>query len=134
MNLRAAAFLADENIHPDVAAHLSATSCPTTSATRTSAIGPTAPATATPRANSDRPNARIEHDKALSRVIVSLMQDDMKLFKQFSANDAFRRWMTDTVFDLIYEAGTAATRLGPAFTSPQPADRPTDASTGIATS
>lgn len=27
MNLRAAAFLADENIHPDVAAHLSATGC-----------------------------------------------------------------------------------------------------------
>lgn len=63
-----------------------------------------------------------------------MMQDDTELFKQFGANDAFRRWMTDTMFDLTYEAGTAATRLGPAFASPQPADRPTDASTGSAPS
>jgi type I restriction enzyme R subunit len=52
--------------------------------------------------NSDRQNARIEHDKALGRVIVALMKDDTELFKQFSDNDSFRRWLTDTVFALTY--------------------------------
>lgn len=33
--------------------------------------------------NSDRQNARIEHDKALERGIVSLMKDDTELFKPF---------------------------------------------------
>ena len=54
------------------------------------------------RQNPDRQNARIEHDKALARVIVGLMKDDTELFKQFSDNDSFRRWLTDTVFALTY--------------------------------
>jgi len=53
--------------------------------------------------NSDRQNARIEHDKALVRVMTALMQDDTELFKQFMDNDGFRRWMTDTVFGLTYD-------------------------------
>ncbi|MCB0255732.1 MAG: type I restriction endonuclease subunit R, partial [Anaerolineae bacterium] len=52
--------------------------------------------------NSDRQNARIEHDKALGRVILALMKDDTELFKQFSDNDSFRRWLSDTVFALTY--------------------------------
>jgi type I restriction enzyme R subunit len=55
------------------------------------------------RTNSDRQNARIEHDKALGRVIVSLMKDDTELFKQFSDNPDFKRWLTDTVFGLTYD-------------------------------
>ena len=54
------------------------------------------------RQNSDRQNARIEHDKALARVMIALMKDDTELFKQFSDNEAFRRWLTDTVFALTY--------------------------------
>ena len=57
--------------------------------------------------HSDKQNARIEHDKALARVIVSLMQDDTELFKQFSDNEGFRRWLTDTVFGLTYQEGAA---------------------------
>ena len=53
--------------------------------------------------NSDRQNARIEHDKALARVMVGLMKDDTELFKQFSDNESFHRWLTDTVFSLAYE-------------------------------
>jgi type I restriction enzyme R subunit len=53
--------------------------------------------------NSDRQNARIEHDKALARVIVSLMKDDTELFKQFSDNESFKKWLTDTVFTATYE-------------------------------
>ncbi len=52
--------------------------------------------------NNDKQNARIEHDKALARVIVSLMKDDTELFKQFSDNPDFKRWLADTVFGLTY--------------------------------
>ena len=44
--------------------------------------------------------ARIEHDKVLERVIVSLLKDDTELFKQFFQNESFRRFLTDTVFNL----------------------------------
>ena len=53
--------------------------------------------------NSDRQNARIEHDKALKRVITALFTDDAQLFKQFQDNESFRQWLTDTVFGITYE-------------------------------
>ena len=53
--------------------------------------------------NSDRQNARIEHDKALRRVMTAVLKDDTELFKQFVDNESFRRWLTDTVFDLTYD-------------------------------
>ncbi len=60
------------------------------------------------RKHSDKQNARIEHDRALQRVILALLQDDTELFKQFSDNESFRRWLADTVFSLTYgERGTA---------------------------
>jgi len=55
------------------------------------------------RRNSDRQNARIEHDKALKRVITALFTDDAQLFKQFQDNESFRHWLTDTVFGITYE-------------------------------
>ncbi len=55
------------------------------------------------RQNSDEANARIEHDKALLRVMTSLMKDDTELFKQYVDNASFKRWMTDRVFELAYE-------------------------------
>lgn len=53
--------------------------------------------------NSDKQNARIEHDKALARVMTDVLKDDTELFKQFSDNEAFRRWLTDAVFALTYD-------------------------------
>ena len=52
--------------------------------------------------NSDKQNARIEHDKALVRVMTSLMKDDTQLFKQFMDNEGFKRWMSDASFELAY--------------------------------
>mgnify|MGYP001584702043 CR=1 FL=1 len=52
--------------------------------------------------NSDKQNARIEHDKALQRVVTALFKDDAQLFKQFQDNDSFRRWLTDTIFGMTY--------------------------------
>jgi type I restriction enzyme R subunit len=57
--------------------------------------------------NSDRQNARIEHDKALARVMTAVLKDDTELFKQFSDNESFRRWLTDTVFGLTYQRPAA---------------------------
>jgi type I restriction enzyme R subunit len=39
----------------------------------------------------------------LASVIVGVMKDDTELFKQFSDNPAFRRWLGDTVFSMTYE-------------------------------
>ena len=54
------------------------------------------------RENSDRQNARIEHDEALRRVMTAVLNDDMQLFKQFTDNEGFRRELTDFVFELTY--------------------------------
>lgn len=55
------------------------------------------------RKNSDKQNARIEHDRALARVMNAVLKDDTELFKQFMDNESFRRWMADIVFGLTYE-------------------------------
>jgi len=57
--------------------------------------------------NSDKQNARIEHDKALARVMTAVLKDDTELFKQFMDNESFRRWVTDTVFGLTYDRQAA---------------------------
>ncbi|MEQ1735127.1 MAG: type I restriction endonuclease subunit R [Rhodoglobus sp.] len=54
--------------------------------------------------NSDRQNARIEHDKALGRVITAMLNDDTELFKQFSDNPSFRKWLADNIFAATYTA------------------------------
>ena len=57
--------------------------------------------------NSDRENARVEHNRALEDVMISIMKDDAELFKQFMDNEGFRRWMKDTVFELTYRQSVA---------------------------
>jgi type I restriction enzyme R subunit len=56
--------------------------------------------------NSDNQNARIEHDKALARVIVGVMKDETELFKQFSDNPECKRWLADTIFGITYGQST----------------------------
>jgi hypothetical protein len=53
---------------------------------------------------SDKQNARIEHDKALQRVLVELLADHTELFKQFSDNPDFKKWLGDTIFAVTYMA------------------------------
>lgn len=57
--------------------------------------------------NSDRQNARIEHDRALDRAITDLVHDDMELFRQLSDNPEFKRWLSDAVFKATYQAPAA---------------------------
>ncbi len=51
----------------------------------------------------DKSKARIEHDSALLRVMVELLKDDTELFKQFSDNNGFKRWLSDTIFGMTYQ-------------------------------
>ncbi len=62
------------------------------------------PAYQNARKNSDRQNARIEHDKALERVMNGFLKDDTDLVKLFVDNELFKRWLTETVFSLTYSA------------------------------
>ena len=57
--------------------------------------------------NSDRQNARIEHDRALDNAMTELLADHTELFKQFSDNDSFRRWLSDTIFAATYDRDAA---------------------------
>lgn len=56
--------------------------------------------------NSDKQNARIEHDKALQRVIIELLNDQTELFKLFSDNPTFRKWLSDMNFLVTYNEAT----------------------------
>lgn len=69
--------------------------------------------------NSDKQNARIEHDKALARVMTAVLKDDTELFKQFKDNESFKRWLTDTVFGLTYDRPAAGIVSGIARSAAQ---------------
>jgi type I restriction enzyme R subunit len=58
--------------------------------------------------NNDVQNARIEHDNALRRVMAGVLKDDTQLFKQFSDNEDFSRWLSDMIFAATYKRPTAA--------------------------
>ncbi len=60
------------------------------------------PAYQNARQNNDRQNAKIEHDRALIKVMTGLVRDDTDLFKMFSDDPEFKRWLTNTVFDATY--------------------------------
>jgi type I restriction enzyme R subunit len=53
--------------------------------------------------NNDKKTARIEHDAALQRVIIDLLADHTELFKQFSDNPSFKKWLGDTIFGATYQ-------------------------------
>jgi type I restriction enzyme R subunit len=55
------------------------------------------------RQHSDKQNARIEHDKALRKVMTDLLSDHTQLFKEFQDNDSFKKWLSDTIFKVTYD-------------------------------
>ena len=61
------------------------------------------PAYQNARKHSDKQNARIESDRALGTVMIGLLKDHTELFKQFSDNPSFKRWLSETVFSATYE-------------------------------
>lgn len=59
--------------------------------------------------HADLEGARMEHDRALSRVVHELLSDHMELFKQFSNNPDFKQWLIKSVFDVTYQRGVEST-------------------------
>jgi len=58
-------------------------------------------------AKQNTPNtARLEHDKALARVMLSLLKDDTEAYKQFVENDSFKRFVSDMVFHMTFDTPT----------------------------
>jgi type I restriction enzyme R subunit len=51
----------------------------------------------------DRQNARIEHDRALQSAITARVFDHTELFKQFTENPDFKRWLGDALFHATYQ-------------------------------
>ena len=68
--------------------------------------------------NSDRQNARLECDAALDSVMLDNMADSIELYKQFSDDPNFKKWLATMVFQLTYNTagkpfvGNANTRPG----------------------
>ena len=53
--------------------------------------------------NSDKAAARLEHDRALQDAVIGMLKDHTELFKQFSDNPSFKKWLSDTIFGVTYE-------------------------------
>ncbi|AVA37154.1 type I restriction endonuclease subunit R [Cupriavidus metallidurans] len=65
------------------------------------------------QANSDKQAAKLEHDKVLKRVVLELISDHTELYKQFSDNPSFKRWLTDMVFDSTYHPSSVPPKTPP---------------------
>ena len=65
-----------------------------------------------------RQNANIGHDKVLGRVMMAVLKDDAELFEQFSDNGSFRRWLTDTIFTMTYDAPAIPDAARPSVQAP----------------
>jgi type I restriction enzyme R subunit len=57
--------------------------------------------------NNTKSAARLEHDRALERVVIGMLSDHTELFKQFSDNAAFKKWLADTIFSVTYDDNAA---------------------------
>ena len=59
--------------------------------------------------NSDRANAKIEHDKALQSALTDLIKDSTELFKAYADDPNFKKWLSDLMFQRTYEPGGPTT-------------------------
>ena len=55
------------------------------------------------RQHSDRQNAQVEHNRALEKVMTSMMEDESQLFKLFTDNETFKSWLQEKVFEATYD-------------------------------
>ena len=53
--------------------------------------------------NSDKTAARMEHDRALQGAILEYLSDHVDLYKHFSENPGFNKWLADTIFQATYQ-------------------------------
>ncbi|MBM4163503.1 MAG: type I restriction endonuclease subunit R [Lentisphaerae bacterium] len=65
------------------------------------------PAYQNARANTPS-TARIEYEKALEKVMLTLLRDDTQVYKQFVENDAFKRSVSDMIYALTQAVSSSA--------------------------
>ena len=53
--------------------------------------------------HSDKDAARLEHDRALEKALLEFLVDHTELYGQYSDNESFRQWLSETNFQLTYE-------------------------------
>ena len=53
--------------------------------------------------NSDRQNARIEHDAALKRQITAMLRDNTELYRKYTEDQAFQDDLNRVIFKLTYQ-------------------------------
>jgi len=77
--------------------------------------------------HNDKPTAKVEHDRALQRVLIDMLADHTELYKQFSDNPTFKRWLTEAIFTATYSAPAPAKPAPSKFqlriVQPRPEDR-----------
>lgn len=56
------------------------------------------------RHNSDKENARVEHQKALFKAMAGMVGSSAELYKVYSENEAFRAWVDSQFFNEAYRA------------------------------
>lgn len=54
--------------------------------------------------NSDKKVAKLEHDRALGRAMIDFLADYTELYKRFSDDPSFKKWLTEAMFNLTYES------------------------------
>ena len=52
--------------------------------------------------NNDKKTARLEHDVALRRIMRDMLSDHTELYRQFSDNPSFKKWLGDVIFSVTY--------------------------------
>ncbi|MCX6382171.1 MAG: type I restriction endonuclease subunit R [Armatimonadetes bacterium] len=53
--------------------------------------------------NSDKQNAEIEHNRAVDSVMVGLVADHTELYKLYSDDPSFKKWLRDIIFQATYQ-------------------------------
>ena len=56
--------------------------------------------------NSDRQNAQIEHDSAVQRLVTAMVRCQTELYKAYSGNEDFRKWLNGEMFRATYQDAT----------------------------
>ena len=56
------------------------------------------------RRRSDEENARIEHHRAMAGVLMDTLRCNTEIYKLYTENDSFRRWLENMSFSMTYRS------------------------------
>lgn len=56
--------------------------------------------------NNDAETARVQMNEALRDVMLDMLQDQTDLFREYTDNEPFRRWLANAIFRMTYQQGS----------------------------